>query len=462
MESSRSSMHVVPQKAAPVLVLGLPNAIGPRLADVITTRLDMECLSSADNLTALGPDTWVLTSPAMLDPVRRQAAADHVAVLWGDRPVTAAAQRWIDDGVAVLTGPLPGSALQWLQEQCAAAAPQWQWDEDASADAAALSWTEEDDPVPTPPHADTLRVEPARANRSLERPPSSARTYSIAVYSSAGGVGKTTTAVYLATLASQRHIATGIVELDENSGGLLAYWDKESQYGGIDSIRPGHWSDVTQLSEQLTRIQVPINGRLTALCMVGTAEGLQYHPEYAETELGHLYHWAAQQWQLTIYDLAHTVRDITAYETLKQVDRIIFVLEPTAHRLQSAMVYLNLLERMGDEGRSIVQKMGLVINKFEKSRMASLDPLSLAESLGLPLWGKVTSHPDQYMAGVNRHAVSPSAEWAQVLEALALPLGRDGISNMDPLSAPRSFWRRLLVSPQAEAKKEARKAARAR
>jgi hypothetical protein len=135
-------MRVVPQKAAPVLILGLPDAIGPRLADVITTRLDMECLSSADNLTALGPDTWVLTSPAMLDPVRRQAAADHVAVLWGDRPVTAAAQRWIDDGVAVLTGPLPGSALQWLQEQCAAVSPQWQWDEgEASADAAALSWT---------------------------------------------------------------------------------------------------------------------------------------------------------------------------------------------------------------------------------------------------------------------------------------------------------------------------------
>lgn len=424
-------------------VIGLAEATGQRLADAITAKLGISCASMQDALPPIYSNLWVLTMPPWVDRIRPHVAADHLAVLWGDRPPTSAAQAWQAEGITLVTGALPSAAIDWLASMHLASEPTLTWEEEPSENAdAALTWEEPSTPI--------VLTRPTRPTALPGRPGSAqhpTRGYHLAVYSSAGGVGKTTTAVYLATLASQRQIATGVVELDENSGGLLAYWDKDARMGGIDSVKPGHWSDAGQLAEALARIAVPVSPRLTALCMTGTAEGLQYHPEHHAEELGHLYAWAAQQWGLTIYDLAHTVRDWTAYDTLQIADRVLFVLEPTAHRLQSAMVYLNLLEHMGDEGRAMIAKMGLVVNKIEKSRAARIDPAVLAESLGLPLWGQITSRPEVYMAGVNHHKVALTPEWTALWEALALPIGR-----RESPSAPsdRPLWKRLLSSPKKE------------
>lgn len=416
-------------RSASVVVLGLPDPHGARLGRVIEDRLGIPCAVMA-TLSSLDPTTWVVTTPTWVGRLLDSSIApDHLAILWGDRPGEGHSARWVQQGVTILTGPMPRTVLDWLQSTALVPADPWTW-EDPDDRPPTFTWEDEADAAPVIPSL------PRAAPRSSP----AAQGLSLAVYSSGGGVGKTTTAVYLATIASRRRLPTGIVELDENRSGLLTYWDRKAPHGGLDSVKPGDWSDPGRLAARLATMAIGVAPRLMALSIVGTSEGLQYHPEDAARDLGHLYAWARHQWAVTFYDLPATVRDEGVYHTLQAVDRVLFVLEPTEIMLESSLRYLRIIEGLGPVGHDMIRKMGLVVNKVPKSRQARLDPLLLAETLALPLWGQIPENTVRYMAGINQHKIGVTPDWEKLWAALALPVGDAALAVKASDPARRGGW----------------------
>ena len=403
-----TDLTVLPMTEA--IIFGVAEPHATRLARAIEDHNAMTCTVTAD-LHGLGAQSWIITVPgsavrlidAGVDPQR-------LALLWGDKPLDATANRWEQQGITVLPGTMPGCVLDWLNTQAGSALV---WDDETPGE---LRWAEDAPPSGT-------------GVRGGHRPSSATRGMTLAVYSSGGGVGKTTTAVYLATIASRHRIDTGLIELDENRSGMLTYWDRTVRHGGLDSVKPGDWSDPQRLAATLSQMVVPVAPHLAALAIEGTPEGLQYHREQAESDLNHLYTWAQRRWGLTIYDLPATIRDYSVLHTLQTVDAILFVIEPTAIMYESSLRYLNIIQSLGSMGQDIIRKTGLVVNKIPKSRQARLDPAVLGDTLGLPLWGQISEQTQRYMAGINHHRITPTAEWDKLWTAL--PMNRDATPAAD-------------------------------
>lgn len=446
---SRARVHVVPPArpgaSGTVRIVGLAPDAAERLAAALRARLGLAAAPADPE--HVGAGDWVLTTAAAAPAVLAAAAPAQVGILWGRQPPTARAREWEAAGATLLTGPLPSAAVAW----CAAQIPEvageeaLEWEaEPADAAEAAFEW--EDDGVPEraafEPAAPPRRPGRARAPAAGPR----ARGVSVAVYSCGGGVGKTTTAVYLATLASQRAIRTGIVELDENRGALLATWDLAPRGGGLDSLPPEVWEDPPRLGERLAQTVVPVGPRLSVLPITGTLDGLQFPKdslEAARAALGHLYAWAGQQWDLVFYDLSFNLRDEAALFTLAAADRVLFVLTPEARTYQAALRTLDILEQLGRDGAAAVQKMALVVNKVERPRPARLSPQEMARELGLPLAGEIAANGPKYNREINQHRIVVTPEWERLWEALALPVAGHTGADARPADRP-SLARRLL------------------
>lgn len=417
-------IDTIPVTHGGVEIFGVPEPHATRLTRTVADRLALAC-AVVEAVEALDPASRIVTT-AVWAPRLLEAGVPpaHLALLWGDRPLDARAQRWEQQGITILTGTMPRCVLEWLWVPEASAMV---WEEDAGD--SALRWENAPIESRTPSLASAPRLSvPARG-------------LSLATYSSGGGVGKTTTAVYLATMASRHRVDTGLVELDENRSGMLTYWEKTTRNGGLDSVKPGDWSDAQRLAATLGTMVVPVAPRLSALAIEGTSEGLQYHSDQAAADLHNLYTWAQHRWGLTIYDLPATIRDPGVYHTLQSVDRILFVIEPTAIMYESSLRYLNIIQSLGAVGQDIIEKTGLVVNKVPKSRQARLEPRVLADSLGLPLWGHIAEQTQRYMAGINHHRITITPEWEKLWSTLALPMG-DNAPPPHETPRRRSFFRR--------------------
>ncbi|MDA8192738.1 MAG: hypothetical protein M0Z53_01895 [Thermaerobacter sp.] len=354
---------------------------------------------------------WVLVTPDRVAWARQAWPPDRIGVIAG---TAVPDPRWAAQGLHVLTGVLPWPVVEWARTR--------------GAPETSLAWDETDGAVgPAAPPVPALRAPTGRGPL-------------VAVYSSGGGVGKTTTAVYLATVAAAQRQTVGVVELDEDRRGILTYWNRPLQGGGLDSITPHVWTDPARLAQDLARILVPVDARLRVVPMAGTLTGLQYPVEATDQAVRYLTEWARQQFACTIFDLSARIRESTPIAVLQAVDRVIWVMEPTEIMLDSSRGYLDLLEQLGDGARRILPKIGLVVNKVEKARTARLDPPALADALGLPLWGTVASNPAKYMSGINQHRVDPTPEWLAVARAVGLVTGD---APRPAGKARRAWWRRL-------------------
>lgn len=444
---------VAPARAeapAAVRIVGLAPDAAERLAGAIRARLGVP--AAAADPDHLGPTDTVLTTAGNAPAVLAAVDPTRVGVLWGRQAPSARAREWEAAGATLIPGPLPSAAVAWcaarIPEAGGADALEWEAEPDAfdafDAPAEAFEW--EDDAEPARPAVDPAPPprRPARGRAPAAGP--RARGVSVAVYSCGGGVGKTTTAVYLATLASQRAIRTGIVELDENRGALLATWDLAPRGGGIDSLPPEVWEDPGRLAERLAQTVVPVGPRLGVLPITGTLDGLQFPKESLEAAraaLGHLYAWAGQQWDLVFYDLSFNLRDEAALFTLAAADRVLFVLTPEARTYQAALRTLDILEQLGRDGTAALQKMALVVNKVERPRTARLSPREMARELGLPLAGEIAANGPKYNREINQHRLVVTPEWERLWEALALPVAGHPGAAARPDARP-SLARRLL------------------
>lgn len=418
-----------------ITLVGLPAAHANRLSATLKDTVGVAC-TVAESLDSIPADAWMLCTPDWVDPIvhhhsgRSEDGRHPVAVIWGNRPLNDVTQRWTDQGVTVLTGALPQPVLAWAQSLIQALNGAFlTWDESlAASNDEAWTWTApESEPGLIPitgqgsrfsaglsPSRDSHSVHPRMGERRQEG-------RMVALYSSGGGVGKTTTSVYLATLATgRRHFAT-VLEMDEDRRGILTYWNQRPHGEGLDSIPATDWTNPGRLAERLATLAVTVTPRLMVVPMAGTVTGLQYPVAEGEMAIAHLLAWARQHGGWTFVDLPARLRDHTILSVLKIVDQVIWVVEPTELMLDSSRLYLDLLEQLGPDGVAVVRKVSLLVNKVERARAARLDSRAFAEALGLPLLGSIASNPVKYLSGINQHRIDPTPEWESVADGLGIP-----------------------------------------
>ncbi|MCL8208616.1 MAG: hypothetical protein K6V97_11175 [Actinomycetia bacterium] len=408
------------------VVVCLPAPHAERLAQAIRDALGMEAVAQTGFAPVAGADAY-LVLPDAADAARAVVPADRVGVLTGG-PVRPEVARRLQ-GCALLPGALPGAALDWLAGLGAAPAP-------------ALVWAE---PAPAAPDAARRAPAPAAAvsapGASAPAAPAPAAPQAVAVYAAGGGVGKTTTAVCFAALAAEQ-TPTGLVELDENQGGILTYFDRRPQRG-LDSLGPADWQDPTRCAAALEQVAVAVGPRLAVLPMLGTAGGLQCAPAgAAEADgLAPLFAWAAQRWAVTVYDLPADLRLPVVLATLRAATRIVWVVEPHEISVDNALAQLRLLEGLQATGAALLAKTALVVNKVPRPRRVGLAPERVAEALALPLLGAIPADPERYLAAINQHRLPADPAWRAAFAALALP-GWDGAGPAPPPARRRWFpWR---------------------
>ncbi len=420
-----------------VTLVGLPEPHATRLSATLQDTLGVTCVV-VETVDAILPESWILCTPDWVDGIVNhlfqpsEGALARMAVLWGNRPLDARTQRWTDQGLTVLTGALPQPVLEWAQAAIARLPDNdlWAWQESPSvSNREAWTWgTPESEPglmpVTGPGSRFSAGWSPLRDSHPAALPRMGERRQEgrmVALYSSGGGVGKTTTAVYLATLAAGRRHPATVLEMDEDRRGILTYWNQRPRGEGLDSIPAADWTDPGRLAERLATLAVTVTPRLMVVPMAGTVTGLQYPVDNGEAAIAHLLAWARQHGGWTFVDLPARLRDHTILSVLKIVDQVLWVVEPTELMLDSSRLYLDLLEQLGPDGVAVVRKVSLLVNKVEKARAARLDSRAFAEALGLPLLGSIASNPVKYLSGINQHRIDPTPEWDHVADRLGIP-----------------------------------------
>ena len=302
-----------------------------------------------------------------------------IALLYGNMPVPVT-----DKGVSYtkLTGNLPGCVYSFMESLVG-----WQGESD-------LTWGET-------PDLD-LSPQPTRKSRS------------IALFSPGGGVGKTTTVVHLAKLADQARINVGIIETDEDKGGVLRYLGKQPAQVGLDSLEETDWGNEVLFKRRIGEIVQSV-GRIKVVPMIGTLNGLVCNINNVSV----LHEWAKSQFDLTIYDLPPRLRDVMTYSVLQEADEVILVAEPTDVLMDALQKHLKLCKEV-QRFHELPKKYRLLINKVPERE--GLDPEEMAEALGLPLLGVIPADMEHYDKIINRGKFDIPADspWRMVYTNLGL------------------------------------------
>lgn len=387
------------------VLISLPSPYGEKLAEAVSQ---------------IGWEGQVVSRPFTPDSSAQAAVVDHpdaaqiaVAAGIGAVAVIGAAA---PPGAQALTGSLPRPVLEWLQSLEPAGGVDW--DDEAAGN---LAW---DDTAPAAP------MQPLSRQRS------------IAVYSSGGGVGKSTTSVALATLAAKHNLNTSLVELDEDRRGILTYFDKTVAMG-LDSMTVLDWQDPERAGLKLAQIRTRVDPHLVVFPMKGTPEGFQCWSEENHHLLSTLFDYMDRHFNVTVYDLPARLRDVAVMQTLEHVEHIILVLEPNEITLESMTSYITMLEKLRGSGQAIVSKMKVVVNKVPRQRRAALPSTQIADSLRLPLLGEIPHDPDRYLRSINQHRFDVDPAWERVFEGLELrPALAAGIERSKRRAGSFWFWGR--------------------
>jgi len=303
-----------------------------------------------------------------------------IALLYGNMPVPVS-----DKGVSYtkLTGNLPGCVYDFMESLV------------GGQGISDLTWGEPSDL--------DLSLQPIRKAKR-----------SVALFSPGGGVGKTTTVVHLAKLADQARINVGIIETDEDKGGVLRYLGKQPAQVGLDSLEETDWGNETLFKRRMGEIVQSV-GRIKVVPMIGTLNGLVCNINNVSI----LHEWARSQFDLTIYDLPPRLRDVMTYSVLQEADEVILVAEPTDVLMDALQKHLKLCKEV-QRFNNLPNKYRLLINKVPERE--GLDPEEMAEALGLPLLGVIPADMEHYDKIINRAKfdIPPDSSWRMVSANMGL------------------------------------------
>lgn len=237
---------------------------------------------------------------------------------------------------------------------------------------------------------------------------------SVALFSPGGGVGKTTTAVHLAKLAEQARINVGLIETDEDKGGVLRYMGKPPAQEGLDSLEKAVWDDEEFFKDKMKRITQKV-GRIHVVPMVSTFNGLSCTMNNVST----LFKWAESEFALTLYDLPPRLRDVMTFSVLQKVDQVVLVAEPTDILLDALQKHLMLCREV-EQFRNLPKKYRLLVNKVPDRN--GLNPEEMAETLGIPLLGSIPADVEHYDRIINRarFEIPSNSPWRTIFSNMDL------------------------------------------
>lgn len=324
--------------------------------------------------------------------VARLGETAKVAVLYGKKLISANEKL---NGVSALTGALPGCIRDWIhRENILSSDPQGN----------VLEWDEADSST-------NLSVIGNERRR-------------IAVWSPGGGVGKTTGVVHLAKLAEQDRWNVGIVETDEDKGGVLRYLGKVPAKIGLDSMAKEIWEDPQLFAEEMENVVQTI-GRIQVVPMTGTIDGLTCNDETVNT----LHQWTASRFALTLYDLPPRLRDVMTFSVLHEVDDVIVVVEPTDVLMDAVEKHLRLCSEIKSI-QDLPRKYKLIVNKVPENH--GLKPQEMADTLGIPLIGVVPAELEHYDRIINKgkFVIPTHSPWRTIYQNLKL----GGMENPVPVT----------------------------
>lgn len=351
---------------------------GARLSDHLSAKygVTVTLWNDLQGIAEAQADAMIIYRKSIESMSSLEQIEGKIALLYGNMPVPVT-----DRGVSYtkLTGNLPGCVYSFMESFVG-----WQGESD-------LTWGE-------------------TSNLDLSPQP----TRSVAIFSPGGGVGKTTAVVHMAKLAEQARVNVGIIETDEDKGGVLRYLGKQPAQVGLDSLEETDWGNEALFKRRLGEIVQSV-GRIQVVPMIGTLNGLVCNVNNVSV----LHEWARSQFDLTIYDLPPRLRDVMTYSVLQEADEVVLVAEPTDVLMDALQKHLRLCKEV-QRLHELPKKYRLLINKVPERE--GLDPEEMAEALGLPLLGVIPADLEHYDKIINRAKFDIPADspWRMVYANLSL------------------------------------------
>ncbi len=425
-------------------LIWINDAVGVRLAErlrkqwepiyVARTREEAE-----DILANHAIDRMITVAGTGWETVQTVTEIPHRAVL-----ADAVQAKTIKEADA-LQGPLPGNVIRWMQTL----------DEQISRPVDAhtsLEWDESSYRAPV----NTNRGRTASYVSRVEREPRI-----IASFSTAGGVGKTTTISVMARLLQEKGRKVAVVEADEEKAGILRLFGLQPANDGLDTIPDIIWPDKEALEARIAGMAVPITQRglpdLVVYPLIGTLEGLQVPSSEAFADFLEL---LKESYDYVLVDLGPRLRDDITIGTLTAADAVVLVYEPTEPNLDAAVRHMENIEQMKLFSRD---KYVLLINKVTSR---GIKPKLMGQTLELPVIGVMQEETDTYhtLANTGRISLPADSPWRAALAELMSRVGDedDNYEDVKPQKAKsqrrgkaergakvrptqeRSFMRRLL------------------
>lgn len=377
------------------VVVCLPDPFGEKLAVAIKGKLGLDVIAVDDPMDELGASEYILDVDRGVIASELSSSGARVAVVTS-KPVTAEERASVEPA-DILSGALPGVVFKWLDDERSESKLEW-------------SPSAEDGPP-----SDLVPM---------------SRHESVVVFSSAGGVGKTTTSVEIAAGAADAGLRTCLIELDEDRRGVLTYFDSKPKRG-IDDLQPSDWMDDHRFAEAMRNVVVRAGRNLSVVPMLGTLHGMQYQDNITHDEdyLPTLFRWASRNFDLAVYDMPARIRDHVVISAIRDAKRIVFVVEPTEITVNTAKGYLTMLKQIGDS--HILNNMALLVNRVPSKRW-NLPSDQISEALGIPLLGEVALNAELYMGAINRHEVPQDPAWDDILRELDLVEAVEGPKVVRP------------------------------
>lgn len=358
------------------------NNTGTRLCEYISNKYGVKAKATLwrdiQGIEKAGADAFIIYRKSIENMRALERVQGKVALLYGSTPIP---QGDRDVTYTKLTGTLPGCINDFMEQLLG-----------QSFQVNDLTWGGESD-----------------ESANLWSP-----VRSVALFSPGGGVGKTTTAVHLAKLAEQAHIDVGIVETDEDKGGVLRYLGKQPAQEGLDSLGKAEWDNEELFKESVERLVQKV-GRIQVVPMVGTFNGLVCDVKNVSS----LHRWVESRFSLTLYDLPPRLRDVMTYSVLQEADLVILVAEPTDVLMDALQKHMRLCQEV-DKFRDLPQKYRLLVNKVPEKE--GLKPEEMAAALGLPLLGVIPADMEHYDKIINRarFEIPADSPWRLIYENAGL------------------------------------------
>ena len=397
-------------------VIWIPGVIGTRLAERL--RADWDPIVAVSN----GDELQRMTTTMAIERVIVAYSDDweqhqqfwrdvpHVALLLGN---VEPPSDWQDARITLLTGPLPNNVIAWMRK-C-------DMEAETQVDAAQLPWDEHNNATHVEPAVPFRPERPIVTNRnhggdtlSLSRPLFNSRI--LAFFSTAGGVGKTTSTSVIARLLRERGRRVAIVEADEEKAGILRMFGMPPALQGLDSIPEMIWPDPEALSQKLEQIAVPLAQRglpeIVIYPFAGALDGIQVP---SREVFGDFLLMLQKQYDYVLVDLGPRLRDEMTLGTLNVADTVLLVYGPTEVDLDAALRHMQNVEEMARFSRD---KYRLILNKVEES--SKINPRAVANTLNLPVLGMIPNDAATYhqMANTGRIALPADSPWRDIFVQL--------------------------------------------